>query len=969
MAILVGLLWILNPVSSMAQGSETPYAPCRDQSAALPTICTTNDRTCQYGEQYPCSHGYCFDTPPIPPNAGIPAGGVVDNKNIEINGNYQITQGATFTNCNFKMHPASLITLAPVSSGKVKIIFQDCTFFSCDSLWMGITTDASAAGYFVFEFENCRLEDAYIGLTLDEGAGANVFAPSYKITGNYFFNNYTGIANLRQNNQILNAVITGNQFFTNAALRPVPVVMQGLSLTDYPLGHAGVEYANTTSAVGANTGVSGVRNFFSCLVHGIIADNCGLSAYSNDFFDLYAAGYGIKAVDGALAANNNYFLNNGQYCIYADGVHLDAARNTFSGAVQYGVYSENNLNGEFVQIHDGNLFYLDATNWVNGIYLERSQAAGPAAHTTIIDNDFVASGSTFLGSDDIIRYEDFVSATDECIIRENYFTIQSDVIRTINCIRLYLGNSNNVKVLDNTLDYLRTSSFGGGASGWGIAAERGVDYNSSAVGHLFRHNTVTGVANQSVLCSFHTDRIFNLEFCDNTIDYSAQGFHFLDENDIFFRENKINRHGIGLLIQEQFAPIDLITIGPQFGRGNMWSTDPNACVNEAIYNRNTVDPFLSRFLIRESNALPYLPPAAKIKPDPTVIGSGFEWVKYEPTTGEDYCAEDPGPGELQLAPFEIAIIEGAGPQTGTHLWDIKRGIYAKLLSDPALRPTGSPAETFFDDLSGASIADFAAVGQILSTGLVLTAGQEETVADANTMISQAWSDIDAADALMDFSADPELSDEWYEARAGSLQNIQTALDDIITFEEEREGQISDALQDAIAVNEAVSVSAGYETARRIVNDYRLRRMAGEPLTQANYEQILALALDDPAEKGQAVSEARLFLGPCDQMEPEDGASEERRQSTVETAGTAPVGAIDLSPNPAAGLVQVVLPAGSEGLLLVYDLTGQKRRNVEVAAESSTLVLNLADCRPGLYRVVFLPATDGQRLSTSLTVSR
>ena len=157
-------------------------------------VSDTNPRLCtSFESQWLCHEIFCLgEVTSIPPNFGLPAGGVLSYINFEINGTYQITQNITFNNCNFKMRPGASIVLAPTAMN-ANITFNNCKFFSCNSMWRGITVNASGASHLNFTFSGCQVEDAYIGLTLDEGKPYY-----YTIFDCVFNNNHIGISNRKQ---------------------------------------------------------------------------------------------------------------------------------------------------------------------------------------------------------------------------------------------------------------------------------------------------------------------------------------------------------------------------------------------------------------------------------------------------------------------------------------------------------------------------------------------------------------------------------------------------------------------------------------------------------------------------------------------------------------------------------------------------------------------------------------------------
>ena len=217
-----------------------------------------------------CSEGYCWSSGVPAPNAGIPLGGLVENKVIEIGGTYTITKGVIFRNCIFRMSGDARINISPVSTDPINVTFDNCDLFGCGQMWQGIVVDATGAtGDFSFDFLNGTIEDAYIGLRLDELKG------DYSIADNSFRNNHIGISNVRQNGGFLNGIIVRNHFWqtANLATRTGSLALP-FPMPDYPLAYAGVKYVDVVSTVGVlqNIQTGNTVNVFECLVNGILTE-------------------------------------------------------------------------------------------------------------------------------------------------------------------------------------------------------------------------------------------------------------------------------------------------------------------------------------------------------------------------------------------------------------------------------------------------------------------------------------------------------------------------------------------------------------------------------------------------------------------------------------------------------------------------------------------------------------------------
>jgi hypothetical protein len=937
------------PAVLKAQVAEETFDPCATE-AGLPSDCVSdpNERLCTNFEQWPCHEIFCLgEEDSIPPNFGIPPSGVISSINFEINGVYQITQNVTFNNCNFKMRPGASIVVAPTASNAA-IIFNGCKFFSCNSMWQGITINASGASNLNFTFTDCQVEDAYIGLTLDEGKPYY-----YSIFNSKFINNHIGISNRKQTGglgSMINAVMVGNLFTSTYDLAPIPASMQGLPMLFHPLAYAGVRYVRARTTVGPlspNTG--GTTNTFSCMIYGIVADNCTVTANNNDFLNLNEGfGRGIWVINGSMQVIGCHFKNAGLRCLYADGGDLTAKGNHYEGSSEVGILSENNLNGEYVIIENDNVFDISDDKWRSGIEIQRSTAS-TGVHNVIRDNTFnVSDDASLLYCIEALGF--YGAATDEMHIEENHINVLGNA-GTVNGVEVWFGNSTGTKIRGNVLNYSSTAPFG--SFGFYFNSQSGMTSNNEVW-----NNIVTGTSNDALQCCFHSLNLEGTEFCDNTVNRSYRGFHFVSQNNVEFRENQMNQHVRGIEISGSDAQI-----GVQHGRGNTWSTDPNDCVEAAAQITSTggipPNPFNSEFRVAESNILPFLPPSNKIIPNPALQN----WFFYDDLVPLDYCVEAFEGGPVKITPYESEATLSTSVLTGVPLWDLKRRTYAKLLLHPNLRPSSSAEETYFNSLDSSSIASFGQVEQMIVNSLSLSATDQQAFDNYRQAIFQSWEDLDALDAPIDFSDPNNLTGTYFADRAELLEDIAQNAESASTLESSRNQQTSQSLQNALTFNTNITSTQTYETARKTLNDIRIRHLLREPMTQTRYQQILALAQQDAETAGSATDEVVPYVAPCDRHQFKDkDESSERSDENVETHyETTP--SLRLMPNPTNGTVQVVVPSTAAGTLKVFNASGQNILMTEVEQATYVANLNLTGFPPGIYLVV-LCDVNGRNVNTA-----
>ncbi|MBP6825696.1 MAG: T9SS type A sorting domain-containing protein [Saprospiraceae bacterium] len=913
-------------------------------------ICITDYHTCHYYEQYPCSEGYCWGSGNITPNQGIPTGGIVSDKWIEIGGDYKITQNVTFINCKFKMRSGSSISIEPTGGGISQVTFDHCDFFGCNYMWRGISINASGAQNFGFTFNTCRMEDAYVGLALDEGKPY-----FYSIFDNFFFNNHIGISNRKQTGglgSMINATIIRNLFASTAQLSPVPPSMQSLPMPNYPLSYAGIKYVNASTTVGALSTNVNTANNFSCLVNGIIGDHCSLIS-NNNIFETLNPGYGkgIWGIDGSMTADQCHFTDAGQFCIYSDGADLTARQNTFGGSSQGGIYCLNNLNAEFIRIEGTNTFNISTGTWRSGIEIKNRSVATTGVHNIIRHNVFNVSDNANLLS--CIEVAGASSTTDEMHIDSNQITVFSNT-GVVYGIEVSPGSAQGYKIRGNLLNYQSTQAYG--SFGIFLQSQSGITGNNE-----IRNNSVWGATNQSIQCSFHSLNLEGTVFCRNSADHSVWGFHFKSQNDVVFRENHANRHEYGVFIQGADAQI-----GIQYGRGNIWSTNPNDYTAAAKVEGDAgipADPNNSKFLIKEQNTLPYLPPSTKIFPTPN---PPLDWFKFDPTISLDYCIEGGGPNPISLTPYEKAVVFNAPVLTSVPLWDLQRKTYTKLLLYPSLRPGGSSEETYFNSKSGSVMAYLGQVEQTIANSLALSIANQQALDNYRQAIIQYQTGVNALDASANFSSPANLTGTWYSSRADQLEQVAVNTVNQLALETVRNQPVNQGLQSALTFNTNISTAQTWESARKTLNNIRIRHLLHEPLTQAFYQQILALAQQDKATGGSAVGEVVTFIAPCDLGTYLETDAPGERNDEGATPQQEASKMLRIVPNPTSGLAEVTMPKDFAGVLTVVDASGRKVHSTFIEQGKDTLTLDLSRQLSGLYWISL--SDENGRIVTSSKLS-
>gem|GEM_PF-1217588 len=937
------------PLCVLAQSLEEAYDPCATEPDSLPE--NTNFLMCEET----CSDGYCFEDPAN--NAGIPLNGFVVNKTIEISGVYRITRSANFRNCHFKMLPGAQILIEPVTEISPVVVFNNCEFLGCEEMWFGIHINASAVSKLNFVFEGCNIQDAFIALNLYEGKNYN-----YLIQDSEFINNCIGVSNRRQNNSITNAVFLRNNFSTDFQLKPRSGYMSTLAMFSYPFAWAGMRFVSTTVSVGAapTLTVPATTNTFSQFrFNGIITHNTWLSSIHNRFnlFDFNTDSRGISVTDKGAEILNNSFDSAGYYAIFTNHANLRTEQNLFEGLSHNYIECRGNSNAEQIKIV-GNNFQIDSCNVTTGINVQRpSTATGVSCQ--ILENSFYIDTSASLST--CIYVTDFYgSSTDEMHINGNgmIFDFPS---RSGTGVHISYASSGGMRILDNGYFFHSSTAFDG--FGYSMRPTFGSFENSD---NLIQGNTSYGDLDESVSCGFHIIKLQGTNFCDNIVSHSIRGFHFNGNNDISLTQNSINYHTYGLLIEDQDG-----RIGDQSGKGNQWNLDEDACTNAAARFISSMgsDPMNSQFTIPEDTDLPFFPPTGKIFP------SG-PWFTYDDLALLDYCITDnplPKYQDAYITPYEEEVIADTSVLTDAALWDLQRQTYTKLLLNASLRPTSSPAETYFNSYSGTQIDSFGRVQQQITNALQLISIYQPTLDSLRGRIQLTSNNLQSLDSITDFSDTLLVTGTYFPDRDSLLDIISMCGEVEFSLEESRIQLLDSLLANALDLNTNIHTTQTWETSHKLANDIHLRFLLGQPMTEIRYEQLLSLAQRDRAVAGEAAQGVISYLAPCDQLiygvqVHEEEPEEEGRPASILAEKYKNIPAIKIAPNPTNGRAQISL-SGEGGFFTVLDVLGKRLVFMPVEKGAQQIDLDLKSQAAGLFYAILSDQSGRVIDSSSILLQR
>jgi len=323
-----------------------------------------------------------------------------------------------------------------------------------------------------------------------------------------------------------------------------------------------------------------------------------------------------------------------------------------------------------------------------------------------------------------------------------------------------------------------------------------------------------------------------------------------------------------------------------------------------------------------------------------------------------------------LTPSDQEEVDGAGDLSGVARWDKQRVLYFQMLIDTSLRPASSPEETWFNSFTSTQIADFAQVEKDILDAMAFSGADEQMLDSARVAIASYWPDLDYIDSTETFASSP--SGGYFSQRDSVLSLLSSHTEDESGTESSRQSAVTTGLMAALSANAAISASLAQEIALQQLNDFRIRRLLGEPLDSAGYAQMLALAAQPDSTHGRAVYDVVQLLSPCDQetYAPTDEREElEEKGSSSATTPALTAGQMQVSPNPSTGRIHVAWPSPVSGLLRVFDVYGREAIARNVSSTDRSVDLDMSTKPAGLYRIVLFDERLKPAVSAAVVLTR
>jgi hypothetical protein len=905
------------------------------------------------------------------------AGDVIQGKNFDVLGAWTITAGSgtlTFRDCNFRAAAAASISVKCPNnpSAAVTITFENCNFFSCDYLWYGIrlfdsNTNPSNFGN-NFQFEGCGIEDAVVGVLAR-------YVHNYVtviLGNNTFNNNYIGY--MAQTDAIFASFTFGcfsNIFMTNNELRPKAPSMSTSIVPFWPFAYTGILLQGYNATIGR----PGTANLFTRMKNGVVGSLCAYRALHNSFEGLFDNGIMSQRCN-ALIHNNSFsqssttlYTYNGVLC---DADNLSAYSNTLTGQILFGIQSQNNKTAERIEIYNNDFHPSGLSQY--GIHVSRPPAeADPTlpGHVRINANSCSSDASDNVEEYNFIFVMNNETANDNLEIFDNVvseFVFVPPVPPTS-----FTGAFINVNGLNGANHHI-VNNIGHLLSAPNLYSYHGIEFSTSysAGNHIDLNNFTgeprSGVNDYHLFCGIHLQATGSeLNLCENVVDKTHYGLHFVTgEVYPIVSRNIMRSHNVGLKIEKNAQ------LGDQTGRGNQWTglyhefaawKDGNI-INPAPDPNLPDDELLTKFRIPESNILPFLPPGNLLNPNPDLeLIAERKWFRFTPIAPLSYC--EPIAYQSQLSTLESQIAANNSGMTGSRLWDEQVNLYLKLLENPALAPSGSSAEAFLANHAGSSVEGFA----------TFMAGFREATKVSNTdqlvmnqLLHDIQANLDGIDALLvPFGYDASLVSPTLKAQVMTLETTNNVLfSDLADLKANLQAQKATALTALVSVNNNLPEQGAFEIARKSLNAILLSRALGNPLNSSQYSVLKDIAAESPLVIGHVQSEAAQYLGLCEQAAylHEHTEAEEYAEPLGDATSS---DEIQVYPNPSADRIQVALPKESRGILELRDMTGRALKLTKVVENAAYHYLDVAGLPNGLYKLSFLPANGGVRLTQSIAI--
>lgn len=850
------------------------------------------------------------------------------NRRIRINGTF-IINSPTFLliNCKVQMGPGAIII---VDEGKMLDGFKT-QFFSCVQMWRGISLKGAAK----LRLVSCVIEDAEYAINTES---ASVIA----LRENTFYRNYIGIR-LRPASpeaNILNFTYFRNNVFKGGSLLNSPYAGQ----QDYSkLSYAGIDASECSFTVGDNT----APNTFTQIHRGITVVDATVAVRNCRFTDLpeglftdfgiYSEGGTLNVTWGGTEATRSQFINCG-YGVQSHNTAMNVRYSSFSnldtdgGLGIHSLYNSTSTGGFSASYN-----HVQMDGLGTGIFTNRPFVPVGTA-VDIFQNNFVSQGPG--------------PGIKHCLTLWHLNNPTTNNLAYVRSNTFDIGSNSNVAYCTWAVNMGKNISITGNKYNFGASSGQTFDMNDFAIsvsglgnGEI-SFNEINGTASPGNF--FRADRAVSvtnspkIKICGNVMNNTKAGLYFNGDNsESVVSENTMGRHRIGLWVD---GDNPMSRIGQQVRTNNRWSAAPGDYIDWAAFCTVGVPPANSFFRVQSTDPVVF--------PSPISPMSGW----FDPLPGSlNSCI---GAGENLLSEADQALLTGSIQLSPLQQWESERRLLQKIQTRPAGTPIGSQVQTFVNQRAGAAMGRLVQAESMVAQAMEAIQPWRDTLSAIHAYRSRI---IDSLWAVEDALALPDTDNTLNEALAQAKSPLLYHLETLRLRERQIMSGVKSEMQpllvDALNYNEATQVNQPWEDARKQLNRYLFRQWMG--IADSTDQSLLfSIALQNPAQAGEAVREARALI--TDPVWREIWA-----EHLTFPAGPSPqlsmpgANAADgfrVWPNPAVGRVHFRLPVDAAGRLLIYDMMGRSRfERVQTAdALLGEVEVVATGWLPGLYQAVFLP---------------
>jgi hypothetical protein len=788
---------------------------------------------------------------------------------------------------------------------------------------------------------------------------------------------------------------TGNTFQCNAPING----------TQNDVSYVGVQVFNTGATVGAFTSV---LNNFKNLQFGIRFESqwWGISSGVNRCRFENVLNDGVYMLHGNLRIERCTFLNNGfrginiietqgliaQYNYFEcdDDVSAQASGENLYRHIQIAGFQ---LDAN-VDINHNNFFgnYSDAAKneLLRCIEVDGTTTMGSGS-TFIIDwNDFniTVANASVTNSSGILLTGEFPTNSSTTIEFNHFFVDhQTETLETTHIFGIVLnnGNKNEVTLYSNYFDSNAWGEFSDVAPDFGIYMNGSMGGVNNVTGNIFEFNPNTGYSNSFIIGVWSSDFI-NSIICDNDLMECTMpmAFNGTSMGTQYFG-NTHTGGGHGLHIRDGF-------IGTQGELGGAHNANEwydkwlNVILGLGAYHWPHDQAPNSRFYVNTPQS------QRNIQNGGYNFFSAYHPADIEPDQMDEWFKEDatgyPSPSDcvdhiVTSTETDKAIAGGTILLTGlgqSHGWTAKRYLYGKLRNNPSLIGNDPSFASFLSSEAQTSVGRLFAVDQKIVEGLNSANAISTQLAGIRTSENSAMDQILVADSILNSSTNTTLLASALNSKKQALATLRT-LDSLFnTLNTTYEADLVVKLQEALLLNDSITVANDYEDYEKIVNDIIIRLVLFQNgvLTTTQVSALEAIAAECPRDGGHGIYRARGLLLGCNEgvwndiypgcYTSDTIVYEQILENAFALRSTKPGNTNQpfAYPNPASDGIFIQTIPNQNGEILIQDMRGYVWKNIKFAAIENVKFVALDGVPDGVFTCM-ISAENGERHAIKIFV--